>query len=206
MQLFAGFEADSFAGRDAHLGAGTRIAPDAGFAGLDCEYAEAAKFDAIARDERLLHAVEDRVDGVLRLGPGKSGPIHDALDKVLFDHLGRLSFKQIFRQWAKSSKTARFVDVRNDVPDCQCAGRAVRFGISTETRKTHRLARLFETPPEPPQSLRGTRPTYGYQKRPLDSPAGTRTQDDRTLQREAGARRGDLLRTLLLRLRPAGVG
>src|SRR6185437_14260162 len=53
---------------------------------------------------------------------------------------------------AKSSKTARFVDVRNDDPDCQCIGRAVRFGISTETRTIRKLVRALVLDPRRSQA------------------------------------------------------
>jgi len=42
VEVFAGFEADGFAGRDADLGAGARVAADAGLARLYGEDAKAA--------------------------------------------------------------------------------------------------------------------------------------------------------------------
>ena len=88
MKFFAGLEADGFAGGDADLGAGARVAPDAGLARLDGEDAESAKLDAVSRDECLLHTVKDGVHCVLCLRSRKPGPLNDPLDKILFDHFG----------------------------------------------------------------------------------------------------------------------
>jgi hypothetical protein len=61
MKLFAGLEANCFAWSNRDLGTCSGIAADAGFARLDGEDTEAPQFDAVARDEGLLHAVEDGV-------------------------------------------------------------------------------------------------------------------------------------------------
>ncbi len=89
VQLFAGLEADGFAGGDGDFGAGAWIAADAGLSGFDGEDAEAAQFDAVSGDEGLLHAFEDGVDGGLGLGTGKSGSLHNPLNEVLLNHLCR---------------------------------------------------------------------------------------------------------------------
>lgn len=87
VQVFARFEADGLAGRDGDLRSGAWVAAHTSFPGFDGEHPETAKFDAIAFDERLLHGVEDSVDGSFRLGADKSGAFDDALNEVLFDQL-----------------------------------------------------------------------------------------------------------------------
>jgi hypothetical protein len=62
MEFFARLEANGFTGRDAYLGAGTRVATNACFTGLHIEDSETAEFDAIARSERVLHSFKDRID------------------------------------------------------------------------------------------------------------------------------------------------
>ena len=79
MQLLARLEPHRLAWRDAHLGASPRIAPDARLARLHRKHAKPAQLNPVARDQCLLHAVEDGVDGVLRLGPRQSGPLDDPL-------------------------------------------------------------------------------------------------------------------------------
>jgi len=88
VEFFAGFEADGLAGRDADLFTGTRVASDAGLARFDGEDTKAAQLDALACDERLLHAAEDGVDGSLCLDSGKSSSLDDPLNQVLFDQFG----------------------------------------------------------------------------------------------------------------------
>jgi hypothetical protein len=88
VKVFARLEAYSLAGRDADLGASSRVAADAGFARLDGKDAEASQLDAFAGDQGLLHASKDGVDRTLRLRSGKSGTLDDPLDKVLFDQIG----------------------------------------------------------------------------------------------------------------------
>jgi len=88
VQFFAGFEAHSLAGGNADLGSGTRVAANAGLARLDGEDAKATELNAVACDEGLLHAFEDGVNGSLRLGSRKPGPLDDSLDEILFDQEG----------------------------------------------------------------------------------------------------------------------
>ena len=88
VQLFTGLEPDGLAGSDADLGASPRIAADAGLAWLDGEDAKAAKLDPVARDEGLLHGFEDGINSGLRFGSGKTGPLDDSLDEILFDQEG----------------------------------------------------------------------------------------------------------------------
>ena len=91
MQFLAGFEAYSFAGGDADLGAGAGIAADAGFAGTDAEDAKAAQFDALAGCESLFEALEDGVHGSLSLGAGEARAVDYVMDDVLFDQRGYLA-------------------------------------------------------------------------------------------------------------------
>ena len=88
VQFFARLEPDGLARRDAYFRAGSGIPPNPCFAWLHREYAKPPQFNAVTCDQRLLHAVEDGVDRVLRLRPRKSGPFHDPLDKVLFNQIG----------------------------------------------------------------------------------------------------------------------
>jgi hypothetical protein len=89
VKFFAWLKANSFAGRDGDFSAGTRVPSDAGFARFDRKNSKTPEFDAIARDEGLLHAVEDRVHRSLCFSPGESGAFNNPLYKVLLNHLGR---------------------------------------------------------------------------------------------------------------------
>ena len=93
MKLFAGLEANCFAWSNRHFGTCPGIAADAGFAWLNGEDTETSQFDAVARDEGLLHAVEDSVYCRLGFGPWQSGTLNNPLYKILLNHLGR-------RPWA----------------------------------------------------------------------------------------------------------
>src|SRR5664280_2441551 len=86
MQFLARFKADRFAGRDAHLGAGSWVATDAGFAGAYTEDAKTAQFDALTGGESLLKALEDRIHRGFCLGAGQAGALNYMMDDVLFDH------------------------------------------------------------------------------------------------------------------------
>jgi hypothetical protein len=88
VQFFARLEPDRLARSNTDLCARPRVPPDARLPGLHREHAKPTQFNAITRNQSLLHAVEDRVHRVFRLGPRKSGPFHDPLDKVLFNQLG----------------------------------------------------------------------------------------------------------------------
>jgi hypothetical protein len=85
MKLFAGLEADGFAGRDADFGAGSGIAADAGFARTNAEDAEAAQFDAIACCQSLFEALEDSIHGSFRLGPRQACSLDDVMHDILLD-------------------------------------------------------------------------------------------------------------------------
>ena len=93
MELFAGLEADCLAWSDGDFGACSGIAADAGFTWLDGEDTKAAQFDAVARDEGLLHTVKNGVYRRLCFGSWQSGTLNNPLYKILLNHLGR-------RPWA----------------------------------------------------------------------------------------------------------
>lgn len=86
MKVFAGLEADGFAGFDGDFGSCAGVAAYAGFAGFDGENAEATKLNAVAGDHALFHAEEDGVYGGLGLDAGKAGALDDFLDEILLDH------------------------------------------------------------------------------------------------------------------------
>src|SRR4029077_8681375 len=65
LEFFAGLEAHGFAGRHADLHTGARVAVNAGPARLDRADEEAAKLDAFAAAERVLHGLEDGFDRLL---------------------------------------------------------------------------------------------------------------------------------------------
>jgi hypothetical protein len=88
LEFFAGFEADSFSGRDAHLLARPRVAPNAGLARLDVEDAEAAQLDALAFAEGVLHGLEDGLDGLLGFVSGDVRFLNHRVHDVQFDHNG----------------------------------------------------------------------------------------------------------------------
>ena len=86
LQLFPGFEPDGLAGGDIDLGAGARVAADAGLARLYVEDAEAAQLDPVAPFQGLLHGVEDGLDRHLRLGLGDPGPFHHLVYDIELNH------------------------------------------------------------------------------------------------------------------------
>ena len=85
LQFLAGLETNCFAGRNRDLRARARIASDAGFARLDGEHAETAKFNAVALFERALHFSEDGLDGHFGLRLGDSRLIDNFVDDIELD-------------------------------------------------------------------------------------------------------------------------
>ena len=85
LKFLTWFETHRFAGRDGDFGAGSRIAADARFSGLDGEDAETAKFNAIALFERALHFPEDSFDGHFGLCFGDSCLVDNFVYDVEFD-------------------------------------------------------------------------------------------------------------------------
>jgi hypothetical protein len=94
VEVFSGFEADGFTWSDGDFGTGARVASDACFAGLNGEDTESSQLDSVSLGERLLHGLEDRVDGCFGLGPDEPGSFDDALDEILFDQRGNLSMRR----------------------------------------------------------------------------------------------------------------
>jgi len=91
MQFLARFEAHRLAGRNADLGAGPRIAADAGFASAYAEDAKPAQLDAFARGQSLFEALEDGVYGCLSLCAGQARTLNHMMDDVLLDQWGNLA-------------------------------------------------------------------------------------------------------------------
>ena len=85
VQFLAGFEADCLAGSDAHFGAGSGVAADAGLAGADAEDAKAAQLDALTGRESLLEALEDRIHGSLSLRAGQTRALNHMMYDVLLN-------------------------------------------------------------------------------------------------------------------------
>jgi hypothetical protein len=85
MQFLAGFESHRLARRYGHLGAGTRVAPNTGFAWANVEDAKAAQFDPVAGRERLFEAFEDCVYRRLGFVSRKASPLNNIVDDVLLD-------------------------------------------------------------------------------------------------------------------------
>ena len=85
MQFFSGFEANRLAGGNADLGAGSRVAADASFAGTDAEDAETAQFNAVACSQGILEALEDRIHSCLSLGSRQACPLDHVMDNILLD-------------------------------------------------------------------------------------------------------------------------
>jgi hypothetical protein len=98
MKLFAGFEADCLAWGNRDLGTCSWVAADAGLARFYGEDTESAKLDTVARDEGLLHAVEDCVYGGLCFCPWQAGTFNNPLYKILLNHLGRRPWAVIFEK------------------------------------------------------------------------------------------------------------
>jgi hypothetical protein len=85
MQLLARLEAHRLAGSDADLGSGSRIASDAGLSRPHAEHAKPAQFDPLARSQRLLQSLKNRVYGGLCLGARQTRTFDHLMDDVLFD-------------------------------------------------------------------------------------------------------------------------
>jgi len=96
MQLFAGLEAHCFSRSDGDFRACSWVATYASLPRLYSENAKAAEFNAIARDEGLLHAIEDSVHCRLCFGPWQAGAFNHPLYKILLNHLGRRPWAVIF--------------------------------------------------------------------------------------------------------------
>jgi hypothetical protein len=96
MQFFTGFESDGLARCDGDFGACSGVATDAGLAWFYGEDTKAAKLNAVTRNESLLHAFEDGIDGRLRFCSRKAGTFNHPLYEILLNHLGRRPWAVIF--------------------------------------------------------------------------------------------------------------
>jgi hypothetical protein len=85
VEVFAGFEAHSFARGDADFCSGARIASDPCFAGPDIEDAKATQLDAVAPGEGLLETFEDGLNGGLGFDAGQSGTLNYLVYDVLLN-------------------------------------------------------------------------------------------------------------------------
>jgi hypothetical protein len=99
MKFFAGLETNCFAWSNGDFSTCSGIAANAGFTWLDGEDAEAPQFDAVARNEGLLHAVEDGVHRRFCFGSRQSGTLNNPLYKILLNHLGRRPWAVILEKW-----------------------------------------------------------------------------------------------------------
>jgi len=84
VQFFSRLETDGFSWRDADLGAGARVAADAGLAGTHVEDAEAAQLDPLALGQGAFERLEDRVDSRLGLVALQAGAFNHLVNNVLF--------------------------------------------------------------------------------------------------------------------------
>src|SRR5712692_8814507 len=89
-QLLAGPEEDAALGLDRDHLSGLGVAPVVALVVLHVEGAKAADLDVVALAERLLHRVEDRLDGQLSLLLGELSLGHEDGDEVALQH-GRFS-------------------------------------------------------------------------------------------------------------------
>src|SRR5665213_3613679 len=87
LQFLAGLKAHCFAWRDRDLGAGTRIAPDAGLARAHVEDSEAAQLNTLAAPQGALHAFKDGFHSHLGLGLGDARSVHHFINDVEFDQV-----------------------------------------------------------------------------------------------------------------------
>jgi hypothetical protein len=91
MQFFAGLEAHGFAGRDADLSAGARIAADPGFARADAEHPKAAQLNALSRSKGFFQAFKHGIDRRFGLCSGQACALDHMVHDVLFNQSGHLS-------------------------------------------------------------------------------------------------------------------
>jgi len=79
MQIFPRLKPHRFSRSDTHLSPSPRIPPNPGLPRLNRKNPESTQLNPIARDQRLLHAVEDGVDRVLGFGSWEPGALDDSL-------------------------------------------------------------------------------------------------------------------------------
>src|SRR5437016_1238321 len=97
LQVFAWLESHGLAGRDIHFRSGPRVPANAGLPRFYGKHSKASQLNAIVGLEGIFHAIEDRVDCLLRFRLAHSGPLNDLIHKIEFDHWNlRISFVNIF--------------------------------------------------------------------------------------------------------------
>lgn len=85
VEIFARFEANGAARRNADFCPGARVAPDTGFSRPHVEHAEAAQLDTISVRQRALQALEDGFDSSLGFYAGQSGTLNYLMYDVLLN-------------------------------------------------------------------------------------------------------------------------
>src|SRR5262245_21490556 len=97
LQVLAGFETHDFSGGDVDFRTGPRVSSDACLPRLHREHTEAPQLNPIIGFERILHAIEDRIDRLFCFRLAHSRSLNDLVYKIEFDHWSlRISFVPIF--------------------------------------------------------------------------------------------------------------
>jgi hypothetical protein len=86
LQILAWLETHGLSWGDVHFGTGARVSPDAGFARLYREDAEAPQLNPIVGLEGVFHAIEDGVHRLFRFRLANARPLDDLIHKIEFDH------------------------------------------------------------------------------------------------------------------------
>jgi hypothetical protein len=86
VQFFARLEPDGPSRRNWHFRTGPWVPANSGLARPHAEDSKPAQLDAVASGQRILHAFEHCVHRRLRLHAGKSGPVRNFMDYILFNH------------------------------------------------------------------------------------------------------------------------
>jgi hypothetical protein len=85
-QIFAGLEADAFAGGYLYALASFDVTPKAMLARPGLKYPEPANFDPFPVQQGLFHSVRKQVNDGKRHGPGTWVSLHQFVYKVSLDH------------------------------------------------------------------------------------------------------------------------
>src|SRR5579864_1118313 len=90
LQLLSRLKAHGFSGRNVHLRACARVAPDTGFARAHVKHAKSAQFNAFAAGQGLLHAFKNGFHGQLGLGFGDAGFVYHFVNDIELNHRSAL--------------------------------------------------------------------------------------------------------------------
>jgi hypothetical protein len=97
LQVFTRLETYGLSRRDVYFRTGSGVPADTGLPRLYRKDAEAPQLNPIVGLEGILHAIEDRVDCLLRFRFAHSRPLDDLIHKIEFDHWNlRISFENLF--------------------------------------------------------------------------------------------------------------